>query len=248
MSELLPFLEICGPDRQTFRVELTKERTTIGRFEVYNDIALEPDPQSLITRKGHCTVERNMEGWWIVDNASVNRTFVRRIEPPEGGSRMEIVRGRAPLHNGDTILILGKLVETGSPLYWELTFNDPEPTHDARHVQQLVEQSACLEYDWVQAKLFLVDGTSRIEIPHLPPQEHKLVRYMAQRNQANGNVPVMCSYEELITAIWGDEPFHKETEINHLVWVLRKKLEPDPKNPIFLQTVHGLGYRLVTCS
>lgn len=238
MSELLPFLQIYGPDTQTFRVDLTKERTTVGRFEVFNDIALEPDPQSLVTRKGHCTIERDMKGWWVVDNASVNRTFIRH------NGTMEIVRGRAPLGDGDIILILGKLTETGTPVYWELTFNDPLPTQSAG----LVQQDACLEYDWVQAKLFIIDGTTRQEVHHLPPQEHKLIRYMAQRNQANGNVPVMCSYEDLITAVWGDEPLHKETEINHLVWALRKKLEPDPRNPIFLQTVQGLGYRLVTCS
>jgi len=238
MSEVLPFLQIYGPDAQTFRVYLTKERTTIGRFEVFNDIALEPDPQSLVTRKGHCTIERDMKGWWVIDNASVNRTLVRR------NGMMEIVRGRALLSDEDTILILGRLTEAGTPVYWELTFNDPSPTKSAG----LVQPVACLEYDWVQAKLFIIDGTTRQEVSHLPPQAHKLIRYMAQRNQANGNVPVMCSYEELITAVWGDEPLRKETEINHLVWVLRKELEPDQRNPIFLQTVHGLGYRLVTCS
>ena len=46
MSELLPFLEISGPDNQTCLIELTKDRTTIGRFEVFNDIALEPDPKN----------------------------------------------------------------------------------------------------------------------------------------------------------------------------------------------------------
>ncbi len=238
MSELLPFLEISGPDNQTFLVELTKDRTTIGRFEVFNDIALEPDPQLLITRKGHCTVERDVKGWWVVDNGSVNRTFVRHTGP------MEMVQGRAQLTDGDAILILGRLTETGAPVYWELTFHDPLGTRPAG----LVPRTACLEYDWIQAKLFCVDGSTRRETPSLQPQEHKLIRYMAQRNQTNGNVPVMCTYEELLAAIWGEEPDHKETEINRLVWALRKKLEPDPKNPIFLQIEHGLGYRLITCS
>jgi hypothetical protein len=29
---------------------------------------------------------------------------------------------------------------------------------------------------------------------------------MDQHNRANGNVPVMCTYEELLGAIWGEEP------------------------------------------
>lgn len=93
-----------------------------------------------------------------------------------------------------------------------------------------------------------VDGPDRQEIRGLRPQEHKLIRYIDQRNRANGGVPVMCSHEELNTAIWGEDTSHTETEVNHLVWELRQKLEPDPKEPRFLQTVRGLGYRLVTRS
>ncbi len=58
----------------------------------------------------------------------------------------------------------------------------------------------------------------------------------------------VCTYEELLLAIWGEEPNHLESEVNHLIWELRKKLEPDPKEPKFLETVRGLGYRLVTGS
>ena len=68
-----------------------------------------------------------------------------------------------------------------------------------------------------------------------------------ERNRANDNVPVMCSYEELITAIWDEEAYgHTEAEVNRLMWELRQKLELDPKEPRFLETVRGLGYRLRT--
>ncbi len=238
MDKLLPFLEVSGPDGQQLSVELAKDRVTIGRFEQFNDVALEPDPQQLITRKVHCAVERDVNGWWVIDNGSVNRTFVRR------GSVVEAVHGRAPLSEGDSIRILGKLTEAGDPLYWELTFSDPLGTRPAGRAPSV----GYLEYDWIQARLFRVDGSSRQEIHDVRPQEHKLIRYMDQRNRANGNVPVMCSYEELLTAIWGEEVNHTETEVNHLIWELRKKLEPNPKEPRFLETVRGLGYRLVTRS
>src|SRR5262249_28122627 len=71
-----PFIEVLGPDGQQFHLELTKDRVTIGRLEQYNDIALLPDPQQLISRKGHCALERDEDGWWVIDNGSVNRTFV----------------------------------------------------------------------------------------------------------------------------------------------------------------------------
>jgi pSer/pThr/pTyr-binding forkhead associated (FHA) protein len=102
-----PYLEIRGPYDADFKVELGKDRLTIGRFREFNDIGLEPDPQQLVTRKAHCAVERDSEGWWVVDNGSVNRTFVRR------GHAIEVVSGRSPVTDGDAIRILGRLIENG---------------------------------------------------------------------------------------------------------------------------------------
>jgi hypothetical protein len=56
MEQLLPFLDIRGPDGQQFRAELDKDRITIGRFDLFNDIALEPDSLQLVTRKVHCSL------------------------------------------------------------------------------------------------------------------------------------------------------------------------------------------------
>ena len=238
MNTQLPYLEVHGPDGEEFTVELTQDRVTIGRFPDFNDVGLEPDPQQLVTRKVHCAVERDAEGWWVVDNGSVNRTFLQR------GQTVEVVSGRAPIADGDTIRILGRLAEEGGPVYWQLTFQDPLKTQRVEGVLRI----AYLEYDWIQARLFRVDGLNRQEVPNLRPQEHKLIRYMDQRNRANDNVPVMCTYEELITALWGEESYgHAETDVTHLVWELRQKIEPDPKEPCFVQNVRGLGYRLVTC-
>jgi len=234
-DNLLPFLDVCGPDGQQFRVEMLKDYITIGRFEQFNDVALD-DPQRLITRKVHCAVERELSGWWVRDNGSVNRTFVRRK------TTMQVVQGRALLTEGDSICILGKLTEGGEAIYWELTFHDPLITHPAEDASPAIH----LEYDWIQAKLFRVEGLGRQEIRDLRPQEHKLIRYMDQCNRRNSNVPVMCSYEELVKAVWEEEPYHTEAEINHLIWELRRKIEIDAKDPQFLETVRGLGYRLVT--
>jgi len=45
---------------------------------------------------------------------------------------------------------------------------------------------------------------------------------------------------------FNDVALHTEAEINHLIWELRRKIEIDAKDPQFLETVRGLGYRLVT--
>lgn len=239
MENLLPYLLVRGPDNQQYRFDLVKERVTVGRFHEFNDVALEPDLQHLVTRQAHCAIERNAEGWWVVDNGSVNRTFLQR------GQTVEIVKGRALITDGDNIRILGRLIENEDPLYWELTFHDPLKTQPVapKRVPRLMPY---LKYDWIQAKLFRFDGVNLQEISDLRPQEHKLIRYMDQRNRSNGWVPVMCGYEELIEAIWGQDAEQTETEVTHIVWELRRKIELDPKQPEFLQNVPKLGYRLAT--
>lgn len=104
MSVQLPFVEVRGPEDQKLTIELTSDRITIGRFREFNDVGLEPDPQQLITRRAHCAIERDAEGWWIVDRGSVNKTFVRH------GQDMEIVKGRASLTDGDVIRILARAI------------------------------------------------------------------------------------------------------------------------------------------
>jgi hypothetical protein len=197
-----------------------------------NDIALEPDPQRLVTRGAHCTLERHQGSWILVDNRSANRTFVRRGQVDEAVTRQVV------LDDGDVIRILARSEVGKEPVYWELMFRDPQRTNRFG----AVPPATYLHYDPVQAKLFRIVGADRHEISNLRPQEHKLIRYMALRNQANGNVAVMCTYDELIKAIWGDEFRHTEAEINHLVWELRQKLETAGIQP--LQVVKGLGYRL----
>lgn len=236
MEERLPFVLITGPDGNQFRAEVTTDRVTIGRSDLYNDIALEPDPLQLITRKVHCVLAHEADGWWVAHNGGVNPTYVRR------GAMVEIVEGRARLHEGDSIQLLGAITDAGELHYWKLTLHDPLGTRPAKHAPRLMH----LEYDWLAARLFRVDGVERQEIRDLPPLEHKLVRYMARCNQINGDVTVCCSFEDLIVAVWGEDSSCTENDLAHLIYLLRKRLESDLHTPRLIETVRGLGYRLVT--
>ena len=70
---------VSGPDGAPIGTYgLTGARVTVGRLAGVNDIALQPDPELLITRAAHCTFEREGSAWLVVDGGSVNGTYLRR--------------------------------------------------------------------------------------------------------------------------------------------------------------------------
>ena len=104
----------------------------------------------------------------------------------------------------------------------------------------------CVDYDVDGGRIFVVVETDRTEI-HVRPQVHRLVRHMVERNAASGGSPVLCSHDELMHAVWGDEPMHTRTELAKLVWELRRQLEPHAAAEALVNEPRR-GYRLVTCA
>lgn len=51
------------------------------------------------------------------------------------------------------------------------------------------------------------------------------------------------SREQLLTAVWGYTSSAYEHTVNTHINRLRTKIEPDPANPTFIQTVWGVGYK-----
>jgi DNA-binding response OmpR family regulator len=48
---------------------------------------------------------------------------------------------------------------------------------------------------------------------------------------------------QLIEKLWGDDFFGEERVIDTHIARLRKKIEPNPSKPVFIQTVVGVGYK-----
>jgi DNA-binding winged helix-turn-helix (wHTH) protein len=223
------FLDVQEPDGNKYTIKLEQDCFTVGRSNG-NDIVL-PNSDKTISRN-HCVLECKANCWWVVDESSANGTFVQRCNRD---TRIDVRQhGRLQLNNGDAILILGKFLEENEPVFWRLTFRDSEQT---------VRPPAFLEYSLSQQKLFLVNGSEQQEI-HLSRRERYLIHYMAERNQINHNKPVVCEYQELITAIWSDSFGHTNNDVTRLVWVIRQKVESDPGEPEFLKTEKGRGYSL----
>ena len=98
-------LVVSGQAASPRRVLLTGARVTIGRLEGSDDVALEPDPQQLVTRTGHLALERRGAEWFLVDGGSVNGTFLRR------DGELLRVTGRTPLHDGDVACVLAGVTD-----------------------------------------------------------------------------------------------------------------------------------------
>jgi hypothetical protein len=229
---------VSGPDgTELTRVALSGDRVTVGRLPELNDIALQPDPELLVTRANHASFERAGARWLVVDGGSVNGTFLRR------GASLDRVSERTGLKDGDVVCVLGSVSDTGERRFFELAFHAVGDSQATRAVPVL-QGGACLSYDTDEARLVLVRGPERHEIP-IRAQAHRLVRYMVERNTASG-APALCTHDELMRAVWADEPMHTRVELAKLVWELRKKLAPFGAEHL-IENERRLGYRMRTC-
>ncbi len=74
---------------------------------------------------------------------------------------------------------------------------------------------------------------------HMTAKEFALLRFLAAQFGA------VIRRDTLIENVWGEEVNVTNRTVDTHVLSLRQKLEPDPANPRYLLTVHGIGYRFV---
>ena len=231
---------VSGPDGAVLEsVGLSGTQVTVGRLPDLNDIALQPDAELLITRAGHFTLERTGAHWFVVDGGSVNGTFLRR------GNALQRLTERTALHDGDVVCVLASIDEAGERRFFELAFQSNGDSQATRAVIDRRATSGCLSYDPDEARLVLMRGGEKHEI-QIRAQAHRLVRYMVERNAAAGGTPALCTHDELMYAVWADEPMHSRVELAKIVWELRKKLEPFEAEHL-IENERRLGYRMRTC-
>jgi hypothetical protein len=63
-----------------------------------------------------------------------------------------------------------------------------------------------------------------------------------------GRLNKICDKYQIVEAVWGEEYIDQvdDARIDKLLSRLRAKVEPDPRNPRYIVTVRGRGYKLVT--
>jgi DNA-binding response OmpR family regulator len=76
----------------------------------------------------------------------------------------------------------------------------------------------------------------------LTPQEDRLLAYFLEHP---GEV---CLKDTLMRTVWPDEKFFdgiSDERLAQLIKRLREKIEPEPRQPVYIKAVRGQGYRFV---
>ena len=88
----------------------------------------------------------------------------------------------------------------------------------------------------------IIDFSARIvsnedKTSHLTPKELDLLRYMTQHPNE------IISHRELLQAVWGPDYGHEVDHLRAFIKSLRKKIERNPEQPVYITTEPWVGYR-----
>src|SRR5262249_61191517 len=70
-------------------------------------------------------------------------------------------------------------------------------------------------------------------------KEFALLRFLASREDT------VVTRDELLNKVWGFEAYPVTRTVDNHIASLRAKLEADPAHPVYIQTVHGVGYKFL---
>jgi DNA-binding response OmpR family regulator len=73
----------------------------------------------------------------------------------------------------------------------------------------------------------------------LTRKEFDLLRFLASREDT------VVTRDELLNRVWGFDSYPVTRTVDNHVASLRAKVERDPAHPVYIQTVHGVGYKFV---
>ena len=103
------------------------------------------------------------------------------------------------------------------------------------------EHAAVREIELGDVKInFLTQTAERGGKPfYLTTREFAMLRLMSE------NLGQPISRERFLDVVWGYGAFPTTRTVDNHIASLRAKLEPDSQQPRFIQTVHGVGYKLI---
>jgi two-component system KDP operon response regulator KdpE len=136
-------------------------------------------------------------------------------------------------------------LELGADDYITKPFSPRELVSRVRAVLRRTEMPSSLTHEVIEVDERLKIDFDRREVwvenqlVKLRPTEYRLLYHLIQ------NAGWVVPHEQLLAKVWGyeyrDETHYLRLYINYL----RKKLELDPSNPVYILTERGVGYRFV---
>ncbi len=101
----------------------------------------------------------------------------------------------------------------------------------------LVRQQVIYSDDYLTINLSEHRVVRQGEAVHLTPTEFSLLGMLVEAS------PRVLTYRELLEQVWGFEYIDDIDYLRVYIWHLRRKLEPDPREPIYVVNELGIGYR-----
>ena len=110
-----------------------------------------------------------------------------------------------------------------------------------RRFQRKGRVPSSLELGDVQVDLLKQTAVRGKKPLHLTAKEFAMLRLMAESH----GEPI--SREKFLDVVWGYASFPTTRTVDNHIASLRNKLEKNAEQPQWIQTVHGVGYKLVMC-
>jgi two-component system OmpR family response regulator/two-component system alkaline phosphatase synthesis response regulator PhoP len=133
-------------------------------------------------------------------------------------------------------------LEFGADDYVTKPFSPRELVSRVKAILRRVGQGAADKTQVAVGELVLDSESRQVcmdgEPVHLTTSEYGILRLLGQ---SPGKA---FSRAEILSALWDESPVGDERAIDVHIHNMREKLEADPRNPEYLLTVRGFGYRL----
>lgn len=162
---------------------------------------------------------------------------VLRLLTQEGGPPIIMLTAR----RAEDDKLIG--LELGADDYVTKPFSPRELVARVRVVLRRLQKAQSTQPEQVQLGELVVDYVRREarrenRVLPLTPAEFNLLAFMAR------NPGRVYSRQNLLDELFGYDAASLERTIDTHIMNLRRKIEPDPTHPIYVQTVYGQGYRV----
>ncbi|MBI4340638.1 MAG: response regulator transcription factor [Chloroflexi bacterium] len=111
-----------------------------------------------------------------------------------------------------------------------------------RRSEQAPEAQGVLQFGSLSIDLGARQVARLGQVIQTTPIEFDLLRLLASNSSR------VVTHQELLVRVWGEEYVDDRECLRVHMSHIRRKIEPDPKNPRHIKTVPGVGYRFSACS